>query len=435
MIDTLYFIKIGRYDGFLVNYFHEIERILGVNIVFQEANFPEDFQINPTIMAINGEDINGNGYLTTAPYDEFQFLIFNREGEKYIPHLEGLRKYRVAVQKNSVAYLFLCHMGLESNLLIFDSQLEVIKAVATGKADALVGGIQNTHYLLKKYNIKNIKLSGVIDDKISMKFGVSRKDETLYFLINSFSRDFSSGIERRKKEFLERNIEMARDFKASILITLISALGFLGVFIHFRRFKRIYSKLTNITLGLVGTLENANSYNDEDTGDHIKRIGKYSHLIADELKLSKDFIREVGLYASLHDIGKIGIPDSILKKPGKLTREEFDEIKKHTEIGFNLIKDLEVSPVAMNIIRYHHEKWDGSGYGMGLAGEKIPIEARIVALADVYDALRQRRVYKEAFTHEKTFDIIVSERGKHFDPVIVDIFMKKHNDFDKIFNG
>ncbi len=427
--------SLGKLEGFIVNYFYEIERILGVNIVFQEAASPEGLQINPSIMAINGEDTNGEGFLTTDPYDEFQFLIFNREGEKYIPYLEDLRGYRIAVQSGSMADLFLNHMGFEENLIVFDSQKEVIKAVATGEADALIGRVQNTHYLLKKYNIKNIKLAGVIDDKISLKFGVPREDETLYFLINSLSRDFSSGIEKRKKEFLERNIEIARDFKASILITLISALGFLGVFIHFRRFKRIYSKLTNITLGLVGTLENANSYNDEDTGDHVKRIGKYSLLIADELKLPREFVREVGLYASLHDIGKIGIPDSILKKPGKLIKEEFEEMKKHTEIGFNLIKDLEVSPVAMNIVRYHHEKWDGNGYGMGLAGEDIPIEARIVALADVYDALRQRRVYKETFSHEKAFDIIISESGKHFDPVIVDIFMKKHNDFNRIFNG
>ncbi|GLI54572.1 metal-dependent phosphohydrolase [Propionigenium maris DSM 9537] len=391
---------LGKQEGFIVNYFYEIERILGVNIVFQEADSPEGLQINPSIMAINGEDINGEGFLTTDPYDEFQFLIFNREDEKYIPHLEDLRKYRIAVQKNSMADLFLNHMGFEENLIAFHSQKEVIKAVATGEADALIGGIQNTHYLLKRYNIKNIKLAGVINDKISMKFGVPREDETLYFVINSLSRDFSSGIEKRKKEFLERNIEITKDFKASIFITLVSALGFLGVFIHLKRFKRIYSKLTNITLGLVGTLESANSYNDEDTGDHVKRIGEYSHLIADELKLPREFVREVGLYASLHDIGKIGIPDSILKKPGKLTREEFTEMKKHTEIGFNLIKDLEVSPIAMNIIRHHHEKWDGSGYGMGLSGEDIPLEARIVALADVYDALCQKRIYKDPFSHE-----------------------------------
>jgi len=423
----------GKQDGFLVNYFYEIERILGIEIIFEGSDSPEGFHITPYIAAINGVDLNSEGFLTTDPYYEFQFLIFNREKDKYIPHFEALKKYRIAVQKGSMEEVYLLHKGLKENMVVFDSQKEVIKAVISGEAGALIGGAQKIHYLLKKDNIKNIKMAGITQDLISLKFGIPKENETLYFLVNSVTRDFSSGIEERKEKFLEKNIEIAKDFKASIFITLISALGFLGVYIHFSRFKKTYSKLTNITMGLVGTLENANTYNDEDTGEHIKRISKYSRLIADELKLSKKFVKEVEIYASLHDIGKIGIPDSILKKPGKLTLEEFEEMKKHTEIGYNLIKDLEVSPVALNIIRYHHEKWDGSGYGRGLKEEGIPLEARIVALADVYDALCQRRVYKEPFSHEEAFEIIISESGKHFDPEIVKIFIKKHHKFREIF--
>ena len=158
-------------------------------------------------------------------------------------------------------------------------------------------------------------------------------------------------------------------------------------------------------------------------------------MLARELKLSREFLRDIGLYASLHDIGKIGIPDTILKKPGKLTREEFDEMKLHTEIGYKLMDGLNISRIASNIVRYHHEKWDGSGYPKGLSGEEIPIEARIVALADVYDALRQKRVYKEAFTHEKAIEIISFQSEKHFDPQIVNIFLIHHNEFKKIFGN
>jgi len=186
---------------------------------------------------------------------------------------------------------------------------------------------------------------------------------------------------------------------------------------------------------LVETLENANTFNDEDTGAHIKRLNQYSELLAEELKMPNSFVNEIGLYASLHDVGKIGIPDNILKKPGKLTEEEFETMKNHVEIGYNLMKDLDISPVALNIVRYHHEKWNGLGYGKGLKEEEIPIEARIVALADVYDALRQERVYKKAFTHEKSVEIIRSESGKHFDPEIVKIFIKKHKNFERIFEG
>ena len=424
----------GRRKGFFTDYFHKVENILGVNIVFEEFASLEECQIISTIFAVNGHDINNKGFLISDPYIEFNFFIFNREEEKYIPSLEVLRKYRIAVQKNSIAELYLRYMGMKKNLVIFDTQKEIIEAVSSGKVEILIGNIQNIHYLLDKYSIRNIKVAGIMEDKISLKLGVPKENKTLYFIINSFTRFFSTDIEKKKKEFFEKKLEVTRDYKASIIITLISILGFLGLIIHLRRFKRMYSKVTNITLSLVETIENANKYNDEDTGNHIKRIAKYSQLIARELKLSKSFIREVELYASLHDIGKIGIPDSILKKPGKLTIEEFEKMKKHTEIGFNIIKNLEVSPVALNIIRYHHEKWDGSGYGRGFKGKEIPLEARIVALADVYDALRQKRSYKEAFSHKKAIEIIISEKGKHFDPVIVDIFIKKQNDFNKIFN-
>lgn len=324
--------------------------------------------------------------------------------------------------------------GFDRNLVVFDNDREVVESLSIGESYATIGRVRRIHYLMKKYKFNNIKVAGITKDKISLKFGIPKDNETLYFLISSFTKSFSSEINERKDKFLEKKIEVAKDFKVSIFITLISALGFWGMYTHFKKFKVLYSKLNNITLGLVETLENANTYNDEDTGEHVKRINKYSELIAIELKESREFVREIAIYASLHDLGKIGIPDSILKKPGKLTLDEFEQMKKHTEIGFNLMKDLEVSEIALNIIRYHHEKWNGSGYGMGLKGEEIPLEARIVALADVYDALRQERVYKKAFSHEKAFEIILSESGKHFDPNIVKIFIKKHRKFQKIFD-
>lgn len=425
----------GKQNGFILNYFYEIEQIFGIKMLFEESDSPEGFHINPCIAAVNGKDINNNGFLTTDPYMEFQFFIFNKEERGYISSLESLKKYKIAVRKKSLEESYLLKKGFKRNLVLLENDKEVMESVNQGTADVIVSGIRRTHYLLKKYNIQNIKVAGILPDKISLKFGIPKDNEILYFLINSYTRDFSSNIESRKKNFLEKKIETVKDFRISIIITLISALGFLAVYIHFKKFKALYSKLTNITLGMIEALENANTYNDEDTGDHVKRISRYSELIAYEMKLSKKFVKEIGLYASLHDIGKIGISDAILKKPGKLTEEEFETMKTHVEIGYNMIKDLEVSEVALNIIRYHHEKWDGKGYGKGLKGTEIPLEARIVALADVYDALRQERVYKKPFTHEKSVEIIKSESGKHFDPDLVRIFLKNHNKFKEIFDG
>ncbi len=136
--------------------------------------------------------------------------------------------------------------------------------------------------------------------------------------------------------------------------------------------------------------------------------------------------------ASLHDIGKIGIPDKILKKPGPLNEEEWDIMRTHVAIGHKILSDLEFDEKADNIALYHHENWDGSGYLNQLEHENIPLEARIVALADVYDALRSTRCYKKEIAHDAAVKIIKNESGKKFDPYLVTIFLKYQKEFMKI---
>lgn len=186
---------------------------------------------------------------------------------------------------------------------------------------------------------------------------------------------------------------------------------------------------------------------DNDTGDHLERMRSYARILAAEVvALDKHrgqhngtYVDEIFKSTPLHDIGKVGIPDRILLKPGKLTPEEFDVMKKHTTIGGDTLEaaDREAgrdSFLAMgrDIAYYHHEKWDGSGYPFGLAGENIPLCARIAALADVYDALSARRPYKEPFEHEKCRAIILEGRGTHFDPDVVDAFVTLEKKFLEI---
>jgi len=191
-------------------------------------------------------------------------------------------------------------------------------------------------------------------------------------------------------------------------------------------------KLENMTISIVNALENANFYNDNDTGNHIRRVSEYSALIAEEYGCDVNFIKKIKLYASLHDVGKVGISDSLLKKPGKYTPEEFIEMQNHVKIGYQILNNSGIDEMARNITYYHHEKWDGSGYVQKLSGDSIPLEARIVALADVYDALVSKRVYKEAFSDDKAFEIITSSSGSHFDPKIVEIYVKLRKKFLEI---
>ncbi|MCB2183552.1 MAG: response regulator [Desulfobulbaceae bacterium] len=183
--------------------------------------------------------------------------------------------------------------------------------------------------------------------------------------------------------------------------------------------------IEKMTLSLVSVLEDANLANDDDTGNHIRRVSEYSALIADAYGADREFVKRIRLYASLHDVGKVGIPDAILKKPGKYTRDEFELMKEHVVIGFGMMDNAQIDPMAKNIARYHHEKWNGTGYVDGLQGEEIPLEARIVALADAFDAMTTKRVYKEAFSVAKAEEIITRERGEHFDPRVVDAFEQR----------
>ena len=180
---------------------------------------------------------------------------------------------------------------------------------------------------------------------------------------------------------------------------------------------------------------------DTDTGEHLDRIRLYvtiigRHLSSYDSTFDIPFIENLGLASSLHDIGKVGIPDAILLKPGHFTPEERSVMEQHSTIGGSCLKaigsqlgDDDFLALARDITFCHHEKWDGSGYPFGLRGEAIPLSARIVALADVYDALRSKRPYKEAMPHEKAKQIIQEGSGKHFDPQIVDAFLACEHDF------
>lgn len=181
-------------------------------------------------------------------------------------------------------------------------------------------------------------------------------------------------------------------------------------------------------------LAKAGEYRDEETGNHVVRMARYARLVAEHLELDENECEAIELAAPMHDIGKIGIPDEILRKPGKLSMEEYEIIKQHPRIGYEILKGSPSQYLQLGavIALGHHEKFNGGGYPNGLQGEDIPLAARIVAVADVFDALSSRRCYKAAWNNEEILEFLLAQRSGHFDPQCVDAFVARIDEVVKI---
>jgi putative two-component system response regulator len=208
-------------------------------------------------------------------------------------------------------------------------------------------------------------------------------------------------------------------------------------------------EISNLQLSMIFAMARLSESRDNETGRHLDRVRTLCRVLAAELResshyrdrVSADYMDNIYNASPLHDIGKVGIPDSILLKPGKLTPEEFEIMKKHTIIGAETLGDVRAQypknaflNMGIAIARSHHEKWDGNGYPDGLVGEDIPLSARIMAVADVYDALRSPRHYKPPMGHEKVCELIAKDSGTHFDPGVVDIFLRQRTVISELFD-
>lgn len=257
------------------------------------------------------------------------------------------------------------------------------------------------------------------------------------------------------------DVDMARDGWILQIISFVWIAGIqaatVGILLHrsFRSHKEQFQvqqessvaaarELVRTRDAVIFGLAKLSESRDPETGRHLERISLYSVKLASALRnhpkfrgeITPAFIRTIGVSSVLHDIGKVGIADSVLLKPGKLTPEERSHIQIHTQLGADCIREIERQlgnseflHMAKEIAMSHHEWWDGSGYPQGLKGEQIPLAARIVSIADVYDALSVNRVYKEAYPHERCVEEIREGAGTHFDPMLVDVFLRIESDF------
>ena len=234
-------------------------------------------------------------------------------------------------------------------------------------------------------------------------------------------------------------------FPEILISSLVPAFSLIALYINIE--DPVLRRMKNYNSEIVTSFATLVESRDSSTGIHVKRTKSYVKIILDEIKtnnlyssiMTKDFEDKMMNAAPMHDIGKISIPDTILQKPGKLTDEEYSVMKKHSVLGGEIIQEIfkdmddkEFLNIAYDVTRYHHEKWNGNGYPEGLVGKEIPFSARIMAIADVFDAISAKRCYRDAMPLDKCFAIIKEGKGVDFDPVLTDLFLNAKEKVEKV---
>ncbi|MGY6029002.1 Response regulator rpfG [Phytobacter sp. AG2a] len=370
-----------------------------------------------------------------GPTISWHNVYYNRIGQPFLWDEEQIRHQRVGVIKGSFSQFYLQQRyGSDITLVTYASVDGLISGLENDKIDFVLGDLSTMESSLRGNELFRgvLKVAGITRSEYRIGSRVDN-DHPLHSLMTRLHRlsSYRTQLERSEppSAFPELTRNTLKIISVLLLITVIFSLFLLVIMWRHMKQNRVVNR------NIVQALEKVNRAHDDETGSHIQRVARYCGFLARELHLSRRVVRDIENFASLHDVGKIAVPERILRKQGPLTPEEFDEMKLHTLKGWRIIQGLSLGPIAENMIHFHHEKWDGSGYPEGLRGEQIPLEARILALADVYDALRQKRIYKPSFSHTQASQIIADGAGRHFDPQLVALFRQHHAQFALIYDS
>lgn len=360
---------------------------------------------------------------------------YNRAEQPFLWDEEQVRYKRVGVIRGSFSALYLHQrFGNDITLLSAASVEELITAIEQHKIDFILGDLSSLEGSLRGNDLFRgvLKVAGLTRSDYRIVSWVD-SEHPMHSLLTQIHRisSYRTQMERQPEtswlpDFSKNTF---RIISVVLFITVLFSLCLLWLL--WRHMKQSQA----VSRSIVEAMEKVNRAHDDETGSHIQRVSAYCGLLARDIGLPRKKVQEIERFASLHDVGKIAVPERILRKQGPLSEEEFNEMKLHTLKGWRIIQGLGLGPVAENIIHYHHEKWDGNGYPEGLVGEQIPLEARILALADVYDALRQKRVYKPGYTHEHACSLILAGAGRHFDPDLIHRFRRLHAKFRLIYDS
>lgn len=460
-----------------------IEKKLGVKIRPEPSDSPEEslslLETGASDVALLAAPSGGGGFGQSDEILRLPTIVITRADSSGIDSFEDLNDRKVAVARHWPLREKLAREHPEIILAPLDNTEAALASVALGKADAFVGDLPSAAFVMKAAGMTNLRV--VTDAPYAFPLRIAVRPDWPEAL--SILNKAIASITEQDRTATRRKWMAARDSGISLRDVIRVALPTLVILVLIvlsaanarlkqavaqsgeelrealarlanqnafldaevaRRTKEIEMIKDATVLALAGLAETR----DTDTGRHLRRTQLYVRTIAESAarrprfhkELTPEVIAILFKTAPLHDIGKVGIPDTILLKPGRLTPEEFAVMKNHVALGGKAIAAAEAQAgtgssflrYAREIVMTHHEKWDGTGYPKGLRGENIPLSGRIMAIADVYDAVRTKRVYKDAVSHEEAVEIIRDGRGTHFDPELTDVFLEVSGQFARI---
>lgn len=341
--------------------------------------------------------------------------------------------------------LYLCLMFFDENTLNnlkehLSKHLLNVKIVEKGDLNKNINDkeiiisnniLDSNYYLEAHYSDENIEKIFFAYNNILLEIII-----IVAIIVSGMILLFVFKMDKKLKEIITAIVKVSNgDYDTKVKVekkSLLKEFEILAVSINKMSFQinQNLNKVEQNYLEMIRLILKVQKSNDEYTSNHNISVGKYAKILAENLNYPN--IEDVVLASEVHDIGKISIPTNILNKPGKLTKEEYEVIKKHPVEGYNIIDGISYFESCKDGVKYHHERWDGTGYPEGLKGNEIPFLAQIISLADVYDAVTSDRVYRKGLTHEKAKQIIISEKGKAFNPEIVDMFIEIEEEFKKL---
>lgn len=424
----VYYQEKGVYKGLLFNVLNDIEKITGI----------------PIKVVKNGEngDIKGlyirkeadKNYKATKPYYKTDIAVAGTKKSYLITEISDLDNSRVIVIENQTAGKYVEDRTEGVTLVTATTIEEGIDKLLKGEGDYIVSYSNPLRgVILNTFVDKKIGIIGTFNEKFGISMGIKAEDEALFNIINTILNSYlveetTLETNRTVQVIIKTDYSMAAKVGIPLaIIAIVLAIALRKAVINKRKAEKIGNTLLE-------TMVKVNQLKDTESGLHAKRISLHAEILGKKLGLSKDLIDGMKQYAIIHDIGKVIVPANILNKNGKLTPEEFEIMKKHPEFGYEIIKELELGKIAENVARYHHEKWNGNGYPLGLKGEDIPVEGRIIGILDVYDSMREDKIYKKGLSHAEAIAIITQESGKSFDPQIVKVFLENEKLFEKIYS-